>query len=216
MRIKICGVTTVADARLAAQLGADAIGLNFYSGSPRYVMPGVAEDILFELPPFVEPVAVLVKPSMSDLADCRRLGFRTLQLHEPDLSTVNDFQLEITQYIMAHGVASAGDLTDVRTLLTRCLDSGLTPAAVLLDARVPGQHGGTGQTLPWHLLEGVSFGVPVILAGGLNPDNVAEAIRIVRPYAVDVASGVESSPGIKDEEKMRRFIGSAREAAARG
>ena len=83
-------------------------------------------------------------------------------------------------------------------------------AAVLIDAHVPGQFGGTGQTAPWHLLAGFDPGVPVILAGGLTPENVAEAVRIVRPYGVDVASGVESSPGRKDAEKMRRFVDAVR------
>ncbi len=86
------------------------------------------------------------------------------------------------------------------------------PPAVLVDAHVPGMHGGTGQTAPWQLLAGFDPGVPVILAGGLTPDNVAEAIRIVRPYAVDVASGVEIAPGRKDPEKLRRFIENARSA----
>ena len=88
------------------------------------------------------------------------------------------------------------------------------PAAVLVDAHVEGEHGGTGRTVPWSLLSGLDFGVPLILAGGLTPDNVAEAIRIVRPWAVDVASGVESAPGKKDPDKVRRFIANAREAIA--
>jgi phosphoribosylanthranilate isomerase len=98
--------------------------------------------------------------------------------------------------------------------ITACLDllraAGAAPAAILVDAHVPGQYGGTGQTAPWHLLADFQPGVPLILAGGLTPDNVAEAIRIVRPYAVDVASGVESSPGKKDPDKLRRFIDAVR------
>jgi phosphoribosylanthranilate isomerase len=89
----------------------------------------------------------------------------------------------------------------------------ILPAAILVDARVPGHFGGTGKTAPWELLAEFHPGVPLILAGGLTPDNVAEAVRIVRPYGVDVASGVESSPGVKDPEKMKRFIKNAREAA---
>jgi phosphoribosylanthranilate isomerase len=88
------------------------------------------------------------------------------------------------------------------------------PAAVLVDARVPGQFGGTGKTAPWHLLADYRPGVPLILAGGLTPENVAEAVRTVRPYAVDVAGGVESAPGRKDPDKVRRFIANARAAAA--
>jgi phosphoribosylanthranilate isomerase len=220
MRIKICGVTTVTDARTAAALGADAIGLNFYSGSPRRVADSVAEDILLELPPFVEPVAVMATPDLADLLHCgTHLGIRTLQCHALDFGKVADEALAdafaTAKTIVAHGVATTEDLEQVRVLLRTCLDAGITPAAVLVDARMPGQHGGTGRTLPWQLLDGFAPGVPLILAGGLTPDNVAEAIRIVRPYAVDVASGVESTPGIKDVEKMRRFIGNAREAAER-
>ena len=107
------------------------------------------------------------------------------------------------------------DLQGIARYLDRCRSLELLPAAVLVDAHVSGQYGGTGQTLPWDLLADFRPGVPLILAGGLTPENVAEAVRLVRPYAVDVASGVELSPGRKDAEKMRRFIGSAREAAAK-
>lgn len=96
-----------------------------------------------------------------------------------------------------------------------CCCLGRLPAALLLGGHAPGQHGGTGQTAPWHLLESFWPGIPIILAGGLTPDNVAEAVRLVRPYGVDTASGVESAPGRKDADKMRRFLANAREAAAR-
>jgi phosphoribosylanthranilate isomerase len=161
----------------------------------------------------------MVKPAPADLTQCRQqLGLRTIQVHALDLDTAETeaigAALATAKLIVAQSIATADDLAAARAFLRLCLDSGIMPAAILLDARVPGQHGGTGQCLPWQLLEGCQLGLPLILAGGLTPDNVAEAIRIVRPYAVDVASGVESSPGRKDLEKMRRFIGNAREAAA--
>ena len=109
----------------------------------------------------------------------------------------------------------AASLQAIELYLDACRASRRTPSALLLDGHASGQHGGTGQTAPWHLLASFRPGVPIILAGGLTPDNVAEAIQIVRPYGVDVASGVESAPGRKDSEKMRRFLANAREAAAR-
>ena len=109
-------------------------------------------------------------------------------------------------------VRDAGDLENLSAYLERCRARQQLPSAVLVDAHVAGQFGGTGQTAPWDLLADFQPGVPVILAGGLTPDNVATAIRRVRPYAVDVASGVESTPGRKDPEKVRRFIEAARGA----
>jgi phosphoribosylanthranilate isomerase len=119
------------------------------------------------------------------------------------------------QRIAAFSIRDQQDLLGIMDYLQRCRDFGFVPAAVLTDAHVPGQYGGTGRTPPWELLADFPPGVPLILAGGLTPENVAEAVRLVRPYAVDVASGVEQSPGRKDPDKMRRFIGKAREAAAK-
>ncbi len=101
----------------------------------------------------------------------------------------------------------------ITAYLARCRDQGGLPRAILVDARVAGLHGGTGRTAPWDLLEGFRPGVPLILAGGLTPDNVAEAVRRIRPDVVDVASGVETSPGRKDADMMRRFVDNALEAA---
>ena len=106
-------------------------------------------------------------------------------------------------------------LQTIDAYLDACRQQRLLPAAILVDAHVAGQYAGTGRTAPWELLADYRPGVPLLLAGGLMPENVAEAVRLVRPYGVDVASGVESAPGRKDAEKMRRFLGNAREAAAR-
>jgi phosphoribosylanthranilate isomerase len=118
------------------------------------------------------------------------------------------------RFIPAFPVGDAAGLRAVTRYLDVCRGLGRLPAAVLVDAHVAGRHGGTGRTVPWDLLASFRPGVPLILAGGLTPDNVAEAVRRVRPDAVDVASGVEHGPGRKDAEKMRRFLGNAREAAA--
>jgi phosphoribosylanthranilate isomerase len=214
VRVKICGVTTAADARQAVSLGADAVGLNFYEGSPRCVEASMARIILRELPPFVAAVGVLVEVPLRKVFDqIRSLGRINIiqwhgKYHEP--SDCSPYQL-----IPAFPVRDTASLQTIQHYLDACRAAGHQPSALLLDGYAAGQHGGTGQTAPWHLLASFQPGVPIILAGGLTPDNVAEAIRIVRPYGVDVASGVESAPGRKDAEKMRRFVANAREAAAR-
>ena len=214
LRIKICGITTVEDALEAARLGADAIGLNFYPQSPRHVDLAVAERVLRQLPPFVEPVALFVNQPLRQIVQTLQpLGrIRTIQCYgEPrELTDPYPFQL-----IPAFNVRDASSLLEITRYLDLCRGLGRLPAAILADASVPGQFGGTGHTAPWNLLADFRPGLPLILAGGLTPENVAEAVRIVRPYAVDVASGVESSPGCKDPEKIQRFIENAREAAAR-
>jgi phosphoribosylanthranilate isomerase len=214
LRIKICGVTNVADSQEAVRLGADAIGLNFYAPSVRSVERDQAEAILRELPPLVQAVGIFVnQPLQLVCTMVQPLGrIHTVQWHgeECDLSDCYPFHL-----IQAFPVRDAKSLLSITRYLDMCQTFGRLPSAVLVDAHVPGQHGGTGQTAPWNLLASFRPGVPVILAGGLTPENVAEAVRIVQPYAVDVASGVEVDPGRKDAEKMRRFIGNAREAAAR-
>jgi phosphoribosylanthranilate isomerase len=214
LRIKICGITNPADARQAALLGADAIGLNFYARSPRCVPLDVAARILRELPPLIDPVALFVNQPLNQVFEItNHLGaVRTVQWHgdEPEMCDAFPFRL-----IVAFQVREQRHVAILSRYLDMCRTLNRLPSAVLVDAQVAGEYGGTGQTVPWKLLMNVRLPVPLILAGGLTPENVTDAIRIVRPYAVDVASGVESSPGKKDSEKMRRFIGTARAAAAK-
>jgi phosphoribosylanthranilate isomerase len=217
MRIKVCGVTSAADGLLAAELGADAIGLNFYEPSARAVDMARAREIVHVLPPFVEPVAIFVAPSAERLRECTAaLGVRMLQLHA---ASVSELAPAMTgrpyRFVLAHGVRDGADLQALEIQIQTWRDVGVEPAAVLLDARWEGLHGGTGRTAPWSLLADFPLGIPLILAGGLTAANVSEAVRIVRPYAIDVASGVERAPGLKDREKLHRFIHTAREAAAR-
>jgi len=212
LRIKICGITSVADALQAAALGADAIGLNFYRKSPRFVALKIAHSILTALPPFVDPVALFVNEPLAALPAQLQIldGIRTLQWHGdyPELPPDWPFR-----YIPAFAVPDVAGLERVRGFLDRCGDLGRLPTAVLIDGHLPGKFGGTGKQAAWDLLSGVDLGVPIILAGGLTPDNVAEAVKLVRPFAVDVASGVEAQPGVKDVEKMRRFVANACAAA---
>ena len=210
VRIKICGITNPAEAEQAATLGADMIGLNFYAKSPRCIDAATARSILQVLPMSVEPVALFVNEPMTQVERIvLGLNIRTVQMHGDLPETLSSGPRRIP----AFALRDAASLVKITTYLERLQSAGIVPAAVLVDAHFPGQFGGTGQTAPWHLLADFQPGVPVILAGGLTPDNVAEAIRVVRPYAVDVASGVESSPGKKDADKMCRFVDAVRGAS---
>ena len=206
VRIKICGVTTPADARFAADAGADAVGLNFYPKSPRFVTPSQAASLVRALPPFTAPVGVFVgMPLRQVCAIAFQLGLRGVQTYDDQPPTEDTFPFA---HVPAFRVKDAAGLEHVRRFVAAC-----KPAAVLIDSLVEGHMGGTGHVAPWELLRGFDPGVPLILAGGLTPENVADAIRVVRPWGVDVASGVESAPGVKDPDKVSRFVKAARDAA---
>jgi phosphoribosylanthranilate isomerase len=215
LRVKICGLTDPRDGREAAQAGADAIGINFYPGSRRFVDAAKAKQILSILPPFVEAVGVFVNRRVEDvLAETiAPLGgaIRTIQIHRDD----PDIPHTDCHFIPAFQIRDRHALAIISRYLERCREQQALPAAILVDGHTAGEFGGTGQPWPWELLADFRPKVPLILAGGLTPENVAEAVRVVQPYAVDVASGVESSPGRKDADKMRHFVANAREAAAR-
>jgi phosphoribosylanthranilate isomerase len=200
VRIKICGVTRIEDALAAADLGVDALGFNFWPGSRRFVTPEAAGRIIDRLPPFVVPVGVFVNQPEDELrAVAVESGIQVFQLHgdePPELC--RRLRLPVVKAIPVDQVSALARLLSYEV------------QAFLLDTPSRG-YGGTGQPFDWSLAEGVSEVAPVILAGGLNPTNVADAIRAVRPWAVDVASGVESSPGVKDPEKMARFVAAVRE-----
>lgn len=199
VRIKICGITRAEDALAATRLGADALGFNFWPGSRRFVAPAAARAIVARLPPFVVPVGVFVnQPEEEVVAMARESGVRVLQLHgdEPPEACAR----------MPFPVVKAIRVDAVRSLSAF---ASYEVAAFLLDTPSRG-FGGSGAPFDWSLAEGVSEIAPVILAGGLDPENVARAIRAVRPYAVDVASGVESAPGVKDLARLARFIATAR------
>jgi len=200
VRVKICGVTRLPDALDAARLGADALGFNFWPRSKRHVNAATARQIIARLPPFVTPVGVFVNQSEGEMrAIAAETGIQVFQLH-------GDEPPELCSRLPLP-VVKAIPVDQVRTL-SRLLSYEVQ--AFLLDTPSRG-YGGTGQPFDWSLAEGVSEVAPVILAGGLTPENVAEAVRAVRPWAVDVASGVESSPGVKDADRMSRFIEAVRE-----
>ncbi len=195
VRVKICGITRKDDALRAVEYGADALGFVFYSRSPRSLQPEAAGEIIAELPPFVTTVGVFVNEEPSRIDEILRItGIEVVQLHgdEPPESCSC-----WPRVIKAFRVR---ELTDLDAL------SGYKVSAYLLDTYSPESYGGTGQLFNWDIaLDAKRFG-PVVLAGGLTPDNVERAVRWVRPYAVDVSSGVELEKGIKDAEKVRLFI----------
>ena len=212
--VKICGLTRVEDAVAAARFGADFIGLNFYAGSPRCISEGQARLIMQALPQSVTPIGLFVNEPWEQIDEVtKRLGLTMVQVHGDELTPCPIWDLG---WVPAFPIRDESSFAAMRKLGLSIPGVGTDPIAVLVDTHVPGVFGGTGQTGPWSLLGSrLAVSPPprpgkVILAGGLTPDNVAEAIRIVRPWAVDVASGVESSPGIKDHSKMRRFIEAAK------
>jgi phosphoribosylanthranilate isomerase len=201
LRVKICGITRLEDALHAAEVGADALGFNFWPESKRYIEPRAAAEIIRRLPPFVTPVGVFVNARRNDvLRAIDRSGVAVAQLHgDESPSLCRRISWPLIKAIRVEGPASLAALARYRV------------SAFLLDAPSPG-YGGSGETFDWGALAAGWGDARVILAGGLNARNVAAAIRTVRPYGVDVASGVESAPGIKDPDQVGRFITAAKEA----
>ena len=216
IRIKICGITNADDAAAVAAAGADAIGLNFYPKSPRHLEPEQVPPILEAVPPGVVKVGLFVNAPVEFVCQTfDQLELDLVQLHgdEPPeyLATLGDRPV-----IKAFRPGPEG-LGPIQDYLRRCEAEGCRPRLVLIDACRPGHYGGTGQVADWSALAEYAPSPtfpPMVLAGGLTPENVAEAIRTVRPAAVDTASGVESSPGRKDPARVAAFVRAAREAFA--
>jgi len=202
-RVKICGITSVADGLAAAEAGADMIGLMFYEQSPRHITLATAVEIARALPPFVLKVGVFVDPAeafvLRAIAEC---GLNLLQFHGDESS----------------GFCTQFGVISLKALRIRDADSlkqleNYQTDAFLLDAHSKQGLGGTGEKFNWDLaIAAEKFGKPIFLAGGLTPENVADAVRQMHPFAVDVSSGVESAPGKKDAAKVRAFIQAVRQA----
>jgi phosphoribosylanthranilate isomerase len=201
--VKICGITRVEDAMLAVQSGAHAVGTVLYARSPRAVDPARAAEIVRSLPPFVAGVCLLVDPTAAEVENVlEQVQPSLLQFHGNESP---EFCAQFgVPYIKAVRVRRGVDLLQYARLYAGA-------KGLLLDAFVEGSPGGTGASFDWDLIP-QNLPLPVILAGGLTPDNVTAAIRMVRPWAVDVASGVESAKGIKDAAKVKAFIRGARDA----
>ena len=202
-RVKICGITNLEDALSAVEAGADALGFVFYAASPRHIFPEQATRIISQLPPFVQTVGLFVNEeatAVNEVAALCRLDL--VQLHGDESA---DYCQQISRRV----------LKAFRVRSLTCLDpiKDYRVAGYLLDTFSPSFYGGTGTSFNWEIAtEAVKRHQRIILAGGLTPDNVAEAIRQVGPYGVDVSSGVEAGPGKKDRDKVREFIRNAKEA----
>ncbi|MBT9170014.1 MAG: N-(5'-phosphoribosyl)anthranilate isomerase [Actinobacteria bacterium] len=208
-RIKICGITNSDDALLAQELGADAVGFIFFARSPRAVLPLRAVEIIAQLAPFVSKVGVFVDEEEDTVLEvAARCGLDTLQLHgQESLSYCSDLRSRGFKIIKAIRI---GENSEEK--LTYLLKHYQNVDAFLFDTYHPQKKGGTGLPFDWRLAEGLVTDRPVILSGGLNEENVLEAIMRLRPYAVDVSSGLERQPGKKDEQKMRQFFEQVRKA----
>ena len=213
VRVKICGVTSVADAEAAVVHGADALGLNFYPPSARFLEAKDAIAIADTVGPFVSLVALFVDASAGDVKRVvDRVTVQLLQFHgDEPAEFCEQFSLP---YIKAVKVAAPVDQTEsaisaVQQQIIHAAQAHPRAKAILLDTLTPGEHGGTGKQFDWRCVP-QSKHFRWILAGGLRPDNVANAVAQVNPYAVDVSSGVESEPGVKDPEKLAAFIGAAK------
>jgi phosphoribosylanthranilate isomerase len=203
VKVKICGITNVADAIAAIAAGADLLGFVFYEQSPRQISIEVAREIARQLPPTTLRVGVFVNPKVEQVMFSLRIcDFAALQFHGE----------EKPQFCRQFGVPT------IKAFRLRDADS-LAPMAgyetdyFLLDSHVAGRPGGTGEAFDWELaVSAKQFNKPIFLAGGLTPENVAQAVRQVEPFGVDVSTGVEAAPGKKDHQKMRDFVAAVRAA----
>lgn len=201
-RVKICGMTNIADAQHAAVCGADALGFVFYPGSPRFVDPDQARRIIAELPPLISTVGLFVNETPARIRETVEFcGLDTVQLHGEEEPAQCDYPpcRVIKALRMQDGMDGA-------------VFNSYQVSALLLDAYVPDKFGGTGKRCDWDKAAEIAASHRIILAGGLTPDNVAEAVCKVHPYGVDVSSGVEKQPGQKNPEKVAMFIRMAKEA----
>lgn len=204
IRVKICGVTRLEDGLLAAELGAAAVGLVLWPGSPRYVEPAKAREIVAALPPFVGVVGVFVNQQDEAERLGREIGLTAAQLHgdEPP-GSYRAFLLRVIKAVTVRDASAREEAAAVPATAT-----------VLLDSHDRVKRGGTGRVVDWSIAAMIARERPVILSGGLTADNVTDAVAAVRPYAIDVSSGVESAPGRKDPAKLRALFAALRAAAA--
>ncbi|MDT8375148.1 MAG: phosphoribosylanthranilate isomerase [Mariprofundaceae bacterium] len=195
-RIKVCGITRLQDALTASRLGVDAVGFVFYPGSPRYISPMQAAKIIRQLPPFVSAVGLFVNPKQDEIDEVlEHCPLSVVQLHGDE--SPEFCMAQQRRVLKAVPVSSKEDLKRAQSY----------PCAVLLDTKAPkGVYGGTGTSFDWTLLKNFEHDYPLILAGGLNAGNVEAALSVRQWFALDVSSGVETSPGIKDDAKLREFV----------
>jgi phosphoribosylanthranilate isomerase len=221
VKVKVCGLTEVANALACAEAGAEWIGLNFHPSSPRSISVDRGAEIAFELMRKTQACAVglFVDRPWEEVAEiATEAGLGTIQLHgeEPP-----EYLLHLQRYksplkaIRAFRLSDTASVDRMISYLDRADQLGCPPGYLLVDAHVPGQPGGTGQSIGFDVLAHLPSHPRLILAGGLTPENVAERVALVRPWMVDVASGVESSPGVKDPVRVAAFVAAAKAGASR-
>jgi phosphoribosylanthranilate isomerase len=201
VRVKICGITNLDDALAAIDFGADALGFVFFPSSPRYISYLDASEIIRRLPPFINTVGVFVNENPAQIIETISVtGINVVQLHSEGPSQMPPLPCPVIKAIRVKSLDSLDPLINIKDVVS----------AFLLDTYTPDVFGGTGQIFNWEIaVEAKQFG-RIILAGGLTPDNISEAVRHVKPYAVDVSSGVEAEKGKKDHKKLKLFIDQAK------
>jgi phosphoribosylanthranilate isomerase len=203
VRVKICGITNLDDALAAIDFGADALGFVFFRSSPRYISYRDAAEIIRRLPPFINTVGVFVNENPGQLKEAISMtGINVVQLHSEGPSKMPPLPCPVIKAIRVKSLDSLDPLINIKDVVS----------AFLLDTYTPDVFGGTGQIFNWEIaVEAKQFG-RIILAGGLTPDNISEAVKHVKPYGVDVSSGVEAEKGKKDHKKLKLFIDHAKRA----
>lgn len=201
IKIKICGITSLEDALVAADAGADALGFMFYKPSKRYIKPGEARKIISMLPPFIGTVGVFVNQTSDEIISIQKeAGFDIIQLHGDESA---DFCRKFERAIKAIRIKDRLNHSEIDSYPVQ---------AILFDKYSEESYGGTGKSFSWEILKNLRISKKIILSGGLSSENVARAISVVNPYAVDVSSGVEERPGKKSAEKIKKLIEAVRDA----
>jgi phosphoribosylanthranilate isomerase len=201
-RVKMCGTTRLEDALAAVRYGVDALGFIFYAKSPRYINSKQAAQIIKNLPPLVDRVGVFVNASVKEVVAAARVGLSYLQLHGNESV---DYCRQLRQQLPSCGIIKAfrvGEKSHTEEFLpyNECVD------AFLLDTYLQGALGGTGKVFDWTIIERLNLQRPILLAGGLSPENIVSAITEVQPFAVDINSGVESKPGVKEHARIKEIL----------
>jgi phosphoribosylanthranilate isomerase len=201
VKVKICGITNINDAMAAVEFGADALGFVFFQGSPRYISPDAAAEIIRKLPSFATTIGVFVDEKPSQIEKTTALtGIDVIQLHGDEPPEACTFSRRIIKAIRVKSLASLDPLVHYQDKVS----------AFLLDSFSPNSFGGTGQKFNWDIATYAKQFGKIILSGGLTPDNIIEAVKQVGPYGVDVSSGVEAAKGIKDADKVAAFVAAVR------
>ena len=202
-RIKMCGTTRLTDARKAIELGVDALGFIFVPASPRYLEPEEAREITVALPPFVTTVGVFVNEGVAEIEETvDYLGLSGIQLHGDEDP---DFCRQVGRALPSCTIMKAFRIGE-HTRESELSQFNEQVKGFVLDSYVKEKEGGTGISFDWHILARLNIRKPIVLAGGLSPENIRQALGICQPYAVDVNSGIEIQPGVKDHEKLERFV----------